>query len=482
MYAGKILCVNLTDLSFSILSPENSIYDKYIGGRGLCGHLLSTHLDSNPLIFCNGPLTGSGYQTTARCAVMHINPKTGGLFRSDFGGRFAAALKNEGYDGLMITGRADSPVSLVIDNGVRFGRVTDDFAVVEAGAHSGINWCSILSDGFFTTHRGGTGTMMHRMNLISIGIRPAAEPQKPDTSAYEDIERLINAAPSLTGRPGIGRFGTAALYDLAHARNILPNVFFNLPKPDAHTNACAIGETESVSCGSCTIACRKRKNGLRIPEYDGFAMLMSVGIPFDKIIETYNFCLKQGIDVITACHCIAQSGMDAQEFLHSIPEEFYNGADRFTVKGIELPAIAPDGALGAALGYATSPNGADWTTAMALTHEILRKPVPTDRYSVEGKAVINIAYENAKAAADSLPVCRYALFAVSLEEYAKAPGTTAAHLADCGNEIFMNEISIIRRLGFGMETDRLPDGLLKPEQQKAFDSELKKYHRMRGLI
>jgi len=482
MYAGKILSVNLTDLSWSALSPEKNIYDKYIGGRGLCGHLLDKYLYDNPLIFCAGPLTGSGYQTTARCAVMHINPKTGGLFRSDFGGRFASALKSAGYDGLMITGRADSPVNIIIDERVHFGRVPDDFAVVEAGANKKIKWCTILSDGFFTTHRGGTGTMMHRMNLISIGIRPAAEPDRPDTSAFEDIERLINASPSLTGRLGIGRFGTAALYDLAHARDILPNALLNRPKPDAHANACAIGKTESVSCGSCTIACRKKKDGLRIPEYDEFAMLLSVGISFERITETYNHCLTQGIDIITACHCIAQSGMDAEEFLHSIPEEFYNGADWLAVKGVELPAIAPSGALGVALGYATSPNGADWTTAMALTHEILRKPVPTDRHSVEGKAVINIAYENAKAAADSLPICRYSLFSVSLEEYAKALDTTAAHLAGCGNEIFMNEINIIRRLGFGIDTDRLPDGVLNPQQQEAFDSELKKYHRIRGLV
>lgn len=481
MYAGKILSVNLTDRSWQVITPEKRIYDKYVGGRGLCGHLLSTYLDSNPLIFCTGPLTGSGYQTTARCALMHINPKTGGLFRSDFGGRFAVALKSAGYDGLMICGRADNTVSMIIDDGVHFSSVPEDFAVVEAGTHRGISWCGILSDGFFTAHRGGTGTLMLRMNLISIGIKPACEPEIPDTSAYEDIERLINAAPSLTGRLGIGRFGTAALYDLTRARDILPNTFFNLPQPAAHTNVCAIGETERVSCGSCTIGCRKRKNGLRVPEYDEFAMLLCAGVPFEKIIEIYNHCLKQGIDIITACHCIAQSGIDAEKFLYDIPEEFYNGSDILAVKGVELPAIAPNGALGVALGYATSPNGADWTTAMALTHEILRKPVPTDRHSIEGKAVINIAYENAKAAADSLPVCRYALFAVSLEEYAKTLGTKAAHLADCGNEIFMNEISIIRRLGYGIDTDRLPDGVLEPQQQKAFDAELKKYHRMRGL-
>jgi len=481
MYTGKILSVSLTDLSHSIVTPEKGIYDRYIGGRGLCGYLLGKHLSENPLIFCTGPLTGTGYQTTARCAVMHIDQRTGGLFRSDFGGGFATALKRAGYDGLMITGRANKPVSLIIDKNIRFGSIPAGYAKIEAGADKNIRYCGILSDGFFTTHRGGTGTLMHDMNLLSVGIEPANEPETPSTQAYDDIERLINAAPSLTGRLGIGRFGTAALYDLSHARNILPNVFFKLPKPDAGDNANAFGKTENISCGSCVIACRKKKNGLRVPEYDEFAMLLSVGIPFDRIMEIYNHCLKQGIDITTACHCIVQSGMDAEKFLYNIPKEYYKGSDSLTVKGIELPAFAPDGAMGVALGYATSTNGADWTTAMAVTHEILRKPVPTDRHSAEGKAVINIAYENAKAAADSLPVCRYVLFSASLEEYSKALGTTAAQLAECGNNIFMNEIGIIRRLGFGIETDRLPEGVLSAQQQKEFDAELKKYHRIRGL-
>ncbi|MCD8553250.1 aldehyde ferredoxin oxidoreductase N-terminal domain-containing protein [Seleniivibrio sp.] len=181
------------------------------------------------------------------------------MFRSNFGGGFATALKRAGYDGLIITGRADKPVSLIIDKNIRFGSIPAGYAKIEAGADKNIRYCGILSDGFFTTHRGGTGTLMHDMNLLSVGIMPANEPEIPSTQAYEDIERLINAAPSLTGRLGIGRFGTAALYDLSHARNILPNVFFNMSKPHAHDNANAFGKTESVSCGSCVIACRKKK-------------------------------------------------------------------------------------------------------------------------------------------------------------------------------------------------------------------------------
>ncbi|WP_277656210.1 aldehyde ferredoxin oxidoreductase C-terminal domain-containing protein [Seleniivibrio woodruffii] len=484
-HTGKILSVCLSSRTWDIICPDDSVYETYLGGRGLCGWLLSKYFYNDPIIFCTGPLTGSGYQTTARCAVMHKDTMTGGLFRSDFGGKFATSLKKAGYDGLLIKGKSSDAVHLVIGETVSFEeKAPEGFSIVKAGANRDILYCGIIADGFFKTHRGSTGTLMHSMNLLSVSVKTADEPEAPHTGAYEDIERLINASPSLTGRLGIGRFGTAALYDLAHARDLLPSGFFGLPKPDAKHNAGAFGETESVSCGSCTIACRKKKNGLRIPEYDEMAMLLSIGVPFEKITEIYNHCLNEGIDIITACHCIAESGtkIPAAELLKNLPKEFGQGISKLSVKGVPLPSFAPQGAQGTALGYATSPNGADWTTAMAITHEILRKPVPTDRHTAMGKAVINVAYENAKAAADSLPVCRYALFSVSLEEFAKTLDTTAARLSECGNTIFMNETELIRRMGFTPADDRLPEGLLTPQQQAEFDAELKKYHRIRGIL
>ena len=57
-------------------------------------------------------------------------------------------------------------------------------------------------------------------------------------------------------------------------------------------------------------------------------------------------------------------------------------------KGLEMPAYDPRGALGMALGYALSTRGGCHLRAYPISHEILRKPVATDRFTFSGKARI----------------------------------------------------------------------------------------------
>lgn len=91
-----------------------------------------------------------------------------------------------------------------------------------------------------------------------------------------------------------------------------------------------------------------------------------------------------------------------------------------SVKGLELPAYDPRGAYGMALAYATSNRGGCHLRAYPISHEILRKPVATDRFSFEGKARIIKIAEDMNAVIDSLTACKFVFFAASLEEYAKA--------------------------------------------------------------
>jgi len=72
-----------------------------------------------------------------------------------------------------------------------------------------------------------------------------------------------------------------------------------------------------------------------------------------------------------------------------------------------------------ALAYVTSNRGGCHLRAYPISHEILRKPVASDRFSFAGKArMIKIA-EDANAAVDSLVACKFAFFGASLEEYAE---------------------------------------------------------------
>ena len=91
-----------------------------------------------------------------------------------------------------------------------------------------------------------------------------------------------------------------------------------------------------------------------------------------------------------------------------------------SVKGQELPAYDPRGAYGMALAYAVSTRGGCHLRAYPISHEILRKPVATDRFTFSGKARIIKIAEDLNAVVDSLTACKFVFFAATLEEYAMA--------------------------------------------------------------
>jgi aldehyde:ferredoxin oxidoreductase len=170
-----------------------------------------------------------------------------------------------------------------------------------------------------------------------------------------------------------------------------------------------------------------------------------------------------------------------------------------SVKSLELPAYDPRGAYGMALAYATSNRGGCHLRAYPISHEILRKPVASDRFSFSGKArMIKIA-EDTNAAVDSLVACKFAFFGASLEEYAELlAGTTGEphtpqSLKEIGERICLTERFYNARNGFTREDDDLPDRFfteagtggegidIPPIDRSRFGEELTKYYRIRGL-
>jgi aldehyde:ferredoxin oxidoreductase len=116
-----------------------------------------------------------------------------------------------------------------------------------------------------------------------------------------------------------------------------------------------------------------------------------------------------------------------------------------------------------ALAYATSTRGGCHLRAYPISHEILRKPVPTDRFTFNGKARIIKIGEDLNAVADSLTACKFIFFAASLEEYAKiytavtGIKTSGQDLFKIGERIYYNERIMNAANGFTEKNDDLPD-------------------------
>jgi len=169
------------------------------------------------------------------------------------------------------------------------------------------------------------------------------------------------------------------------------------------------------------------------------------------------------------------------------------------VKGQELAAYDPRGAYGMALAYATSTRGGCHLRAYPISHEILRKPVATDRFSFGGKARIVKIAEDMNAMVDSLTACKFVFLGASLEEFARAYtavtgiASSAQELIHIGERIYYHDRIMNTLNGFDAADDDLPERFftepgtggpgfdVPPLDRGEFLAARARYYRIRGL-
>jgi len=134
-YAGRFLDVDLTrETVQEITLPETILY-QYLGGRGLAAKVLWDRLGKqwstvdplgpeNILTILTGPLTA--IHPGSRICVSGKSPLSNGTVGSTASSEFPMELKCAGYDGLFVTGKASSPVYLLI---------TDHHAEIRDASH-----------------------------------------------------------------------------------------------------------------------------------------------------------------------------------------------------------------------------------------------------------------------------------------------------------------------------------------------------------
>jgi aldehyde:ferredoxin oxidoreductase len=152
-----------------------------------------------------------------------------------------------------------------------------------------------------------------------------------------------------------------------------------------------------------------------------------------------------------------------------------------------------------ALAYAVSTRGGCHLRAYPISHEILRKPVATDRFTFQGKARIIKIAEDLNAAVDSLTACKFVFLSAGLEEYAAAfqavtgLSCTGQDLLECGERTVYRERIINARNGLTAEDDDLPHRFFQepgtagagfsvpPLDRQAFLQARNRYYAVRGL-
>ncbi|HSW40328.1 MAG TPA: aldehyde ferredoxin oxidoreductase N-terminal domain-containing protein [Acidobacteriota bacterium] len=129
-YAGKILRINLTTGQIGII--DTARYEEFGGGYGIGTAIFwdlavapgqwdmkNPYDPRNVIPLMVGPLAATGVPGAGRTSVCGLSPETFPtceFWRGNFGGRFGAAMKLAGWDGVVIEGRAEKPVWINIIN------------------------------------------------------------------------------------------------------------------------------------------------------------------------------------------------------------------------------------------------------------------------------------------------------------------------------------------------------------------------------
>lgn len=560
-WTGRILRVDLTTATSVWEDLPRQWLEEYLGGRGLGVRLMRDYfrLDpfdpAMPLIFAVGPLCGTSAPTAARLSVVSRSPLTGTIYDCSAGGRFAWRLKSAGMDALFITGKSATPVTLAIgpdrvdilpaehiwgsDIPATVAALNHHGSVAAIGpaGENGVLFANIMTGEGNSVGRGGLGAVMGCKGLKAVVVDGDHKAEIADPvrfgKARADVMRLFNASPVIFGPLGIAQFGSPVLVDLMAQRRMAPTE--NFRKTFFEHSGNYSGPAIKAACGArndgcygCPIQCKKSTvDGIHLPEYETvshFGALNNID-NLAAIVASNSICNNLGLDTISAAATLSAWGEIRSRFptAEEIPallediarrrgdgqllalgsrrlaEELGRPELSMSVKSLELPAYDPRGAYGMALAYCTSPRGGCHLRAYPISHEILRKPVPTDRFSFSGKARIITIAEDTNAAVDSLVACKFSFFGASLEEYAEllsaATGIeySSQRLKEIGRRIVLTERFYNCTNGFSRKDDVLPkrffseagssgDGIqIHPINRQRFEQELDKYYRIRGL-
>ena len=348
-YAEKILYVDLTrERTMEEPFPEEW-RRAYIGGRGLGVRILEDLVNpgidplgaENVLVFATGPVAGSGLPLGSRYDVVTKSPLTGTLTSANSGGKFGTSMKRAGYDAVVILGRAERPVSLLLDDGhaeVRdasplWGMTTGEttaalqedlgdpgasVACIGPAGERLVRFAGIINETSRAAGRGGVGAVMGSKNVKAVVARGSGRITVADRDRFLALKKDVAAKirENAISGGGLPRFGTAVLVNIVNENYILPTRNFQTAHFPAAENVSGERMADTIlsgkmGCQTCVIQCGrdveiegKRMEG---PEYETiWAFGPDCGIDdLAAVSEANNLCNDLGLDTISTGSTIA---------------------------------------------------------------------------------------------------------------------------------------------------------------------------------
>jgi aldehyde:ferredoxin oxidoreductase len=376
-YAGRVLFVDLTTGKTRIEKISEETAKKYIGGIGLGMKLWLSNSKAgvdplspeNPLVLALGPVSGTMFPTGGNGhAFISKSPATGGIGEAVSHGTFGAELKRAGYDAVVLTGKAEKPVYLWLDDDSiqildaenvwgRSPAETEDAIKDELGdyyirvASIGLagekqsKIACIINDKTRAAGRTGLGAVMGSKNLKAIAVRGTRDIAVAKPTEFMDMVKEFHERMKGPAAQKYRTLGTVAnvlinndLYCMP-TRNYSSSHFDDASKVSGE----ALNEryvAKIIACNSCAMRCEHEalvKEGpyrgtLARMEYDNlWALGPNCGVDkLDSIIKAAELCNYYGLDAQSAgvaisflmdCH---EKGLISHEELGGIDAHFGN--------------------------------------------------------------------------------------------------------------------------------------------------------------
>ncbi|MFP3950955.1 MAG: aldehyde ferredoxin oxidoreductase family protein [Candidatus Bathyarchaeia archaeon] len=369
---GRLLRVDLSRKKMVHQEYSMEFARKFVGGRGFAVKLLWDELEmgtsplspENMLIFAVGPYTGFNLPNSGKMVVASKSPLTGGYGDGNLGTMASPNMRRCGIDGIILTGKAESPSYLWVEGdeveirdaseiwGLDSFEAEDKLKESHGQAagtlligQSGENLCrlaTIVSQRGRAGGRPGMGAVMGSKNLKAIvlhgtGDLPAADEEKLNELGREGFREI----PNKDNYSFWKRQGTMATVEWCQNAGTLPTR--NFSEGVFESAECIDGNTmeemtvKQKGCPNCNMICGNvvldSENMESELDYENVVMLGSnVGIGDLKEVATLNrMCDQLGLDTIGAGNVMGFAMEASQKGLVDLNLDFgdFEGAKQF---------------------------------------------------------------------------------------------------------------------------------------------------------
>ena len=434
----------------------------------------------------------------------------------------------------------------------KHGQNVEVMAIGPAGENLVRFACWINSDDR-ASGRGGSGAVAGSKNLKCIVIKGDRKnvPRPVDPAAFsqanDDCLAKLKACETTNPRDGdLHLYGTNVLANMLNeiggypSRNAQHTVFAATDAVSGETIADTI-LVKRPTCWACPVACKKeveiktgKHQGLHMEsmEYEpvwSFGSMCEIDDPA-AIAALIDRCNDLGLDAIESGDGVAMTmeatqkglvdgpawgdsdaalalvgsialrqglGADLAEGMDPCSKKWGDTGIAMTVKGQSIPAYDPRAVQGMGIGYATSNRGAchlrGYTPAAEVVFWVLGERTKADPLAWQGKAQLQMIFQNVYGFTDSLNVCKFGTFAIPLAVYAALYASVTGVPLDVGGLLKIGErVYNLERYynnlaGLREGSDSLPERFLKePAEGPAagsvchLDEMLQDYYTLRG--